>query len=64
MTIEERLLAKTRKNLVNLDNEIRWWRTAMRRAASHDVAYACWGVTTGLMLAKDITRRAIERARP
>jgi len=42
-----------------IDEEIVWWKEQMRKAKHRELAFVCWGIATGLMMAKD----AIERER-
>jgi len=39
-----------------VSDEIEWWKERMRRAEKDELAFVCWGIATGLMIARDIYR--------
>lgn len=43
--------------MLTLDAEIKWWKDQMRKAKKDELAFICWGIATGLLIAKDIWRK-------
>jgi hypothetical protein len=37
-----------------LNEEIEWWKAQIRNAKKDELAFICWGIATGLMLARSI----------
>jgi hypothetical protein len=45
-----------------VQQEIDWWKLQMRNAKQEELAFVCWGIATGLMMAMNTYERERPRA--
>jgi len=46
-----------------IDKEVEYWKKQMRRTDKEELAFVCWGIATGLMIARDILNPTWERTK-